>query len=101
MVQHHALQISEIVRLICEHLVPSINYGHPWRSDLASMASCCKTFAEPAIDSLWKDMLDIEPLLALIPAICRRSVGIEGNLNTYFVCVSLCVVHSLSDEVLL
>ncbi|KDQ58323.1 hypothetical protein JAAARDRAFT_192910 [Jaapia argillacea MUCL 33604] len=62
---HHALRISEIVHEICGHLDP--DSSPTWRSDLASMAVCCRSFQEPALEVLWRDMEDVEPLLRLIP----------------------------------
>ncbi|KDQ52531.1 hypothetical protein JAAARDRAFT_81048 [Jaapia argillacea MUCL 33604] len=80
MTQHHALQISEIIREICQKTFGSTSRA----ADLAAMARCCRAFEGPANDVLWSNLEDVEPLLKLIPtlSVSLRSVC-SGTARRY------------------
>ncbi|KAG2137866.1 uncharacterized protein EDB93DRAFT_1166399 [Suillus bovinus] len=71
MTMHHALLVSEILLDIFAHvntiLDPS-SYGEisVARKSLATLATTCRTFHEPAMDLLWADMHGIVPLLGCV-----------------------------------
>ena len=57
---HQALNISEILHRICEHL--------PYdRATLAVLARTAKIFYEPAIASLWYNIPNLVPLVRFFP----------------------------------
>ncbi|KAF8177978.1 hypothetical protein K438DRAFT_1769811 [Mycena galopus ATCC 62051] len=71
---HRALQIAELVEMICSHLAP----GQPsaWitstddsflRGHLLSLAKTCKVFREPCLDALWKYQTTLLNLLRCMP----------------------------------
>ncbi|KAF8124697.1 hypothetical protein EV363DRAFT_1402984 [Boletus edulis] len=61
---HHALEISEILLNIFHHC-----YSGLFRdtSTLASLATTCRAFKEPALDVLWEEMRCGSPLARCIP----------------------------------
>lgn len=76
MALHGALFLPEIVEHICvstqrpaqgEDSVP----GRLERQTLASLARVCRTFSEPALRTLWRDIPNFSPLLRLFPG-CKR-----------------------------
>ncbi|KAJ7776972.1 hypothetical protein DFH07DRAFT_911829 [Mycena maculata] len=58
---HRALEIPEIVQMICVYL--------SWhRSALAALARTCQAFQGPGLDLLWHTQKSFKPLLCCIPA---------------------------------
>ena len=55
----HPLHIPELTSIIFE-LVES-------RRDLAALALSCKTFRDPALKILWKELTSLEPLIRCLP----------------------------------
>lgn len=58
----------EFYQLICSH------------ATLASLARTCRTFQEPALDILWKNINGFEPLIACLPE-CVGNIDIRGRLT--------------------
>ncbi|KDQ60504.1 hypothetical protein JAAARDRAFT_32915 [Jaapia argillacea MUCL 33604] len=73
---HRALLIAEICREICWHLKGDWQKKR-WNRSLARLAQCSRAFSDPALDVLWHEMSDLEPLIGLIPAVQR--VTVEGS----------------------
>ncbi|KAF8555283.1 hypothetical protein OG21DRAFT_918015 [Imleria badia] len=72
---HHALQIQEIIMNIFCHFDRS-----GWRrpsSDVAALARTCRAFKEPALDVLWKRLVDTSPLARCLPEAAHYSVADE------------------------
>ncbi|KAG2148799.1 hypothetical protein DEU56DRAFT_81322 [Suillus clintonianus] len=71
---HQALLIPEVLLNIFAHVNPTLD---PWltrnydkislgRKSLAALATTCKAFHEPAMDLLWAEVHQLEPLLGCI-----------------------------------
>ena len=60
---HRCLNIHEIVQRIADELQKT----RKRESALLSMALTCRAFSDPAIESLWADLLGLRPLLACLP----------------------------------
>ncbi|KAG2148772.1 hypothetical protein DEU56DRAFT_782106 [Suillus clintonianus] len=60
---HQALLIPEVLLDIFAHLTRKIPLG---RKSLAALATTCKAFHEPAMDLLWAEVHQLEPLLGCI-----------------------------------
>ncbi|KAG1749462.1 hypothetical protein EDB19DRAFT_142309 [Suillus lakei] len=80
---HHALLVSEILVVIFAHVnqileLSSISEISLARKSLAALATTCKAFHEPAMDVLWAELHQLEPLLGCVtrlhPLIYRRGV---------------------------
>lgn len=70
---HRSLHIEEVVRLIA-----SFCNGKTHQAQL-NMALTCRSFYEPAMDALWRDLeQDIEPLLLLLPAYTLQRDEVMG-----------------------
>ncbi|KDQ51796.1 hypothetical protein JAAARDRAFT_62317 [Jaapia argillacea MUCL 33604] len=67
-----ALFISEI----CSEICLLLKAGGCWR-DLAAFGRTCLAVSEPAFDILWLEILDMDCLLDLIPALRRRFIARE------------------------
>ncbi|OJA11048.1 hypothetical protein AZE42_07184 [Rhizopogon vesiculosus] len=67
---HQALFISEILVEIFSHVKDIFESWNPgtelWRESLAVLARMCKAFHDPAMDLLWADMDNLEPLLGCV-----------------------------------
>jgi hypothetical protein len=65
-----ALKNQDILNLIFEHfdLQPGSQTVAQTRKDLLSAAKTCKAFAEPALNSLWRVLPSLLPLLMLLPS---------------------------------
>ncbi|KDQ49774.1 hypothetical protein JAAARDRAFT_42593 [Jaapia argillacea MUCL 33604] len=62
--QDSVFGIAEVCREVCRHIHTSGKRG-----DLARIARCSRLLMEPALDVLWEEILDMEHLLKLIPAL--------------------------------
>ena len=65
-----ALKNQDILSLIFQHfdLQPGSQTVAQTRKDLFSAARTCKAFVEPALDSLWRVLPSLLPLLLLLPS---------------------------------
>ena len=65
-----ALKNQDIINLIFQHfdLQPGSRTIAQTRKDLFSAAKTCKAFVEPALDSLWRVLPSLLPLLLLLPS---------------------------------
>ena len=63
---HRCLRIQEIIHEISESISETPFFRCP-KLGLARLARTCKTFYEPAMDVLWRDIQDIEVLLKCFP----------------------------------
>jgi hypothetical protein len=52
------------------------------KSDVLNVALACKSFCEPALDILWRDLDDLEPLLSLLPLSEFDDDGISVSLGS-------------------
>ena len=59
---HPCLCVDEIVRLIAEEL-----FETGTEADVVSLALCCKSFEDPALDVLWETQDDLVPLFGTLP----------------------------------
>ncbi|KAF8142028.1 hypothetical protein EV363DRAFT_1426021 [Boletus edulis] len=68
---HHALEIPEILsNIFCSCYTPGVSRP---LSDLPALARTCRTFKEPALDMLWKDLPNLSPLLQCLPEASEAS----------------------------
>lgn len=65
-----ALMNEDVLQLIFEHfdLQPGSKTAPQTRKDLLSAAKTCKAFMEPALNSLWRVLPSLLPLLLLLPS---------------------------------
>lgn len=66
MTLHKALAIDEILFHLFEQL---LHYRHLGRATLSALARTCRSFTEPALNVLWRDLRSqsFGPLLRLMP----------------------------------
>ncbi|KAF8206104.1 hypothetical protein K438DRAFT_1756825 [Mycena galopus ATCC 62051] len=64
---HRALQILEIVQMICEEIAPEKDVGQSDWSHVATLARACTFFLHPPLDVLWRSQGTITNLLRCIP----------------------------------
>jgi hypothetical protein len=64
---------ADVLPLILEDLLFVGNSN----ANLLKVALACKSFCEPALNVLWRDLDDLEPLLALLPLSEFGSNGIS------------------------
>ena len=93
---HHALEIQEILSHIfsyCSPPVPSlylIAFHRKTAPDLAALARTCCAFKEPALDALWKELIDLSPLARCLP---EASIQLSPRKVRWFqVFVTLCLM---------
>ncbi|KAJ7612893.1 hypothetical protein DFH06DRAFT_1307976 [Mycena polygramma] len=61
---HRALEILEVVEIVCSNLSPDIPGS---RATLAALAISCKIFHDPALHILWRTQRSLVPLLSCMP----------------------------------
>lgn len=71
---HPALFIDEIIRYIFDIC------SEDGRSSLISLARCCASWRDPALDIIWVRLSSIVPLLKLIPSVVLKN-GIYVSFN--------------------
>jgi hypothetical protein len=88
---HQALLVPEILLDIFDHVNESVDLPSddpPCErllslQSLASLATTCKTFHEPAMDLLWANIDELEPLLGCVtrlhPMIYSSSAGVSAE----------------------
>jgi hypothetical protein len=88
-----ALRNQDILSLIFQHfdLQPGSRTVAQTRKDLFSAAKTCKAFVEPALDSLWRVLPSILPLLLLLP-----SAEVNNGHYVSFIPFCQCVRYLLS-----
>ena len=59
---HTCLQVDEILRLLAWELV-----GSEAKATAVALACSCKSFEDPALDTLWKIQERLPPLLESLP----------------------------------
>ena len=67
---HHALEMQEILASICSHLSPCDWNTTEFKKatpNLAALARTCHTFKEPALDELWRALIDLSPMVRCVP----------------------------------
>ena len=72
---HHALEIQEILSNIFVYCSPSV-LGKKPTTDLAALARTCRAFKEPALDVLWRELVDLSQLARCLPEVSHK---LEGN----------------------
>jgi len=77
---HRALQIPEIVAHIFSCIAPALLHTslnvypcHLVATDLVALARTCHTFNEPALDVLWRNLVNLSPLIRCLPVAFRRT----------------------------
>ncbi|KAG1723265.1 hypothetical protein EDB19DRAFT_1763720 [Suillus lakei] len=79
---HRALAISEllihILREVYNDEGPNIRQGI---KDIARVSKVCKTFRDPALDFLWRDIDSLLPLLRLLPLEIQEEHGDKARLS--------------------
>ncbi|KDQ51739.1 hypothetical protein JAAARDRAFT_198819 [Jaapia argillacea MUCL 33604] len=73
-----ALQIVEICREICIHVEDPLSRKNTQLS-LLCLAQCSRAFSQPALDLLWEELPDMEPLLKLISGLVVESRVVDGR----------------------
>ncbi|EDR16152.1 uncharacterized protein LACBIDRAFT_321377 [Laccaria bicolor S238N-H82] len=82
-----ALGIPEIIKEIFSYYAPqTISGASAQRGDTATIlacALCCKAFSEIALDTLWYEMVDLVPLISILPGIklLDNNLFINGELH--------------------
>ncbi|KAG0703080.1 hypothetical protein DFH29DRAFT_465446 [Suillus ampliporus] len=79
---HQALHVSEVLLDIFVHVNQIVDLSSTRerslsRRSLAALATTCKTFHEPAMDLLWADLVEIEPLLGCVTRL-HPSIYLHG-----------------------
>ena len=75
---HHALEIQEILSDIFVYYSPLV-LGKKVTADLAALARTCRAFKEPALDMLWRELVDLSQL-----ARCLPEVSYKGSMVRWF-----------------
>ena len=91
---HHALEIQEILLNIFGHCY--LSYRQRETSVLAGLARTCRAFKEPALDALWRELVDLSPLAQCLPEASihyKISQGIKVRWFQAF--ASLCLVVNI------
>ncbi|KAF8173840.1 hypothetical protein K438DRAFT_1850115 [Mycena galopus ATCC 62051] len=72
-----ALQITEIVRMICDETSSHWLYSRLEYKTLLSLAITCKIFSEPALNLIWREQTSLVPLVKCMPETVwkERQVG--------------------------
>ncbi|KAK7053781.1 hypothetical protein R3P38DRAFT_2601554 [Favolaschia claudopus] len=61
MARLQALQVTEIVRMICEEV------AWPSRKNALSLATTSRAFSDPALDIIWRELRSLVPLVKCMP----------------------------------
>lgn len=68
-----ALGIPEIIKEIFSYHAPQAisgaNAQRGYTETILAYALCCKAFSEIALDTLWYEMVDLVPLISILPGI--------------------------------
>ncbi|KAF9459067.1 hypothetical protein BDZ94DRAFT_1269115 [Collybia nuda] len=77
---HNALEIVDIIDQV---LLKLIEDKQAKKTDLVSMARCCKAFEDPSLNRLWASMSSVVPLLKLIHGVeeFQGSLIITGKID--------------------
>ena len=67
---HSCLRVDEILRLLASELVES-----GAEVTAVSLACCCRSLEDPALDALWKTQDRLTPLLKCLPQEVWREEG--------------------------
>ena len=80
-----ALKNQDILSLIFQHfdLQPGSETVAQTRKDLFSAAKTCKAFVEPALDSLWRVLPSLLPLLMLLPSAEVKNGCYVSSVSSY------------------
>ncbi|KAF8811974.1 hypothetical protein BYT27DRAFT_7275555 [Phlegmacium glaucopus] len=78
---------EDVLRLIFEHFdfQPGSKTAAQTRKDLLSAAKACKAFAEPALNSLWRVLPSLLPLMLLLPSaeIVNDQFSVDFSSNNW------------------
>ncbi|EGO04127.1 hypothetical protein SERLA73DRAFT_69903 [Serpula lacrymans var. lacrymans S7.3] len=69
---HKCLLVPDILSIIFKHILPedpdsAEALEDDWQRSLAVLARTCRLFSDPALDVLWADLHDVEPILRCLP----------------------------------
>ena len=66
---HRCLLVPELFSLVCEVLMYDYEMRLRQRSaTLASLACTCRAFEGPALDTLWREIQGLRPILCTMPS---------------------------------
>jgi hypothetical protein len=78
---HRALFILEILVEIFKFSDFNLSWYHRSRKTLAALARTCKTFHDPAMDLLWADMDNLQPLFGCVTRLHPMIYGGVPNVS--------------------
>ena len=88
---HHALEIQEILSNIFYFSYPPF-LSSQWFAALAALARTCRAFKEPALDVLWRDLIDLSPLARCLSEASNRLS--RGKMVRWFqVFMTICLMN--------
>lgn len=70
---HQCLSICEVLYSICDRT--------DTKADALSLAMTCRTFLEPALDALWREIVLFDPLIACLPGDLWREETVESEAH--------------------
>ncbi|TFK55279.1 hypothetical protein OE88DRAFT_1732530 [Heliocybe sulcata] len=83
---HRCLAISEVLRIIAgalsldEDIESDTESSRPYCGTLSAMAQTCKTFRDPFLRELWKDLGSLQPLINCLPP----DIWVKRYTKTWF-----------------
>ncbi|RDB17299.1 hypothetical protein Hypma_001919 [Hypsizygus marmoreus] len=84
---HPALTNFDILKIVFQHFKagPDSDESRASRHDLYQAAQTCRSFLDPALDSLWMSMDTLLPLLRLLPALelLGRAYVLCGSISNH------------------
>ena len=86
---HRCLLIPEILGLLCEVLREDCTTGllNEQLATLAALARTCRAFEGPALDSLWREINGLRPLLCTMPLdLFKMEENFPGEKKNLLVC---------------
>jgi hypothetical protein len=86
-----ALQINEIVRMICDQAEAADVESYSPPHTLLSLARTSRIFSDPALDLIWREQSSLVPLVKCMPDTLWEERGVRG-VGTGVVIVSLNIV---------
>ena len=86
---HWCLLVPEILGLVCEVLWEDWTTGllDEQLATLAALARICRAFEGPALDSLWREISGLHPLLCIMPLdLFKMEENFSGEKKNLLVC---------------
>lgn len=86
---HRCVLVPEILGLVCEVLWEDWTTGllDEQLATLAALARTCRAFEGPALDSLWREISGLHPLLCIMPLdLFKMEENFPGEKKNLLVC---------------